>query len=41
MDFVYNCGGILFSSYELAVEYANHMYENRGYVLGIEKMEVL
>ena len=41
MQYGYVCGGIIFTTYEMAVEYANHMYENRGYVLGIEKMEVL
>ena len=34
----YVCGGIIFTSYELAVSYANNMYENRGYILGIEKV---
>ena len=35
---VYLCGGIYFESYGLALEYANHMFQNRGYILGIEKV---
>ena len=35
----YNCGGFFWESYELAVSYANHMYEKQGIILGIEKVQ--
>ena len=38
---VYECDSVLFSSYELAVSYANDYFKRFGIVLGIEKREVL
>jgi len=38
---VYECDGILFSSYVLASEYANHMFKNEGIVLGIVLREIV
>mgnify|MGYP003334672279 CR=1 FL=1 len=38
---VYECDGILFSSYVLACEYANHMFKNEGIVLGIVLREIV
>jgi len=35
----YICGGFIWESYELAVEYSNFMYEKQGIILGIEKMK--
>ena len=36
---VYTCGGEVWESLELAVQYANHVYMNQGIILGIEKVE--
>ena len=38
---VYECDGILFSSYVLASEYANHMFKEKGIVLGIVLREIV
>ena len=38
---VYECDGILFSSYVLANEYANHMFKEKGIVLGIVLREII
>ena len=38
---VYECDGILFSSYVLASEYANYMFKNEGIVLGIVLREIV
>mgnify|MGYP003334570486 FL=1 len=35
----YCCGGDVFESLALAIEYANHVYMNQGIILGIEKVE--
>ena len=39
METVYCCGGDVFESLELAIQYANHVYMNQGISLGIEKVE--
>ena len=39
MSPVYTCGGDIFESLELAIQYANHVYINQGIILGIEKVE--
>lgn len=36
---VYCCGGEVFESLSLAVEYANLVYMEQGIILGIEKVE--
>ena len=36
---VYCCGGDVFDSLAIAIEYANFMYMNQGIILGIEKVE--
>ena len=36
---VYCCGGDVFESLELAIEYSNMMYMTQGIILGIEKVE--
>ena len=38
---VYECDGILFSSYVVASEYANHMFKEKGIVLGIVLREII
>jgi hypothetical protein len=35
---LYCCGGDVFESLELAIEYANFVYINQGIILGIEKV---
>lgn len=39
MSPLYCCGGDVFDSLELAIEYANHVYMTQGIILGIEKVE--
>lgn len=39
MSPLYCCGGDIFESLELAIQYANHVYMNQGIILGIEKVE--
>ena len=34
----YVCGGIVWDSYEMASEYANYMFQNEGFILGIERL---
>jgi hypothetical protein len=36
---VYCCGGEVWESLALAIEYANHVYMTQGIILGIEKVE--
>ena len=36
---VFTCGGDVFESIELAIEYANFVYINQGIILGIERVE--
>jgi len=36
---VFTCGGDVFESIELAIQYANHVYMTQGIILGIEKVE--
>ena len=36
---VYTCGGDVFESLELAIEYANYVYIKQGIILGIEKID--
>jgi hypothetical protein len=36
---VYTCGGDVFESLELAIQYANTVYMNQGIILGIERVE--
>lgn len=36
---VYCCGGDIFESIELAMQYANHVYMTQGIILGIERVE--
>jgi hypothetical protein len=36
---VFTCGGDVFESLELAIEYANFVYINQGIILGIERVE--
>ena len=36
---VYCCGGDVFESLALAIEYANYVYMESGIILGIEKVE--
>jgi hypothetical protein len=38
MNKVYTCGGDVFESLELAIEYANTVYMNQGIILGIEEI---
>jgi hypothetical protein len=38
MNPVYTCGGDVFESLELAIEYANYVYIKQGIVLGIERV---
>jgi hypothetical protein len=38
MKYSYTCGGIDFSSIQLAIEYANAEYMRTGVILGIEKV---
>jgi len=35
---VYCCGGDIFETIELAIEYANFVYINQGIILGIERV---
>ena len=35
----YCCGGDVFESLALAIEYANHVYMTQGIVLGIEEVK--
>ena len=35
---LFTCGGDVFESLELAIEYANFVYINQGIILGIEKV---
>ena len=35
---VYTCGGDIFESLSLAIEYANVMYMENGIILGIEEI---
>ena len=39
MKTVYCCGGDVFESLALAIEYANYVYMNQGIILGIERVE--
>ena len=39
METVYCCGGDVFESLELAIQYANHVFMTQGIILGIEKVE--
>ena len=39
MNPVYCCDGIEFESLEMAIQYANIEYMNRGIILGIERVE--
>jgi len=36
---VYTCGGDVFESLALAIEYANFVYINQGIILGIEEIK--
>jgi hypothetical protein len=36
---VYCCGGDVFESIELAMQYANHVYMTQGIILGIERVD--
>ena len=36
---VYCCGGEVFDSLAIAIEYANYVYINQGIILGIERVE--
>ena len=36
---VFTCGGDVFESLELAIEYANYVYIKQGIILGIEKID--
>jgi hypothetical protein len=36
---VYCCGGDIFETIELAIEYANFVYINQGIILGIERVD--
>ena len=38
---VYECDGMLFSSYVLACEYANYVLKNENIVLGIVLREII
>ena len=38
MTYCYCCGGEVFESLSLAVEYANLMYIKQGIILGIERV---
>jgi len=35
----YICDGDVFETYEMAVEYANHVYRKTGIILGIEELK--
>lgn len=35
---VYTCGGDVFESLALAIEYANYVYINQGIILGIDAL---
>ena len=39
MNPVYTCGGEVWESLELAIQYANHVFMTQGIILGIEKVE--
>ena len=39
MNPVYTCGGEVWESLELAIQYANHVYMTQGIVLGIEEVK--
>jgi hypothetical protein len=39
METVYCCGGEIFESLTLAIEYANYVYIHQGIVLGIEEVK--
>lgn len=39
MSPLYCCGGEIFESLVLAIDYANVMYMENGIILGIEKVE--
>ena len=39
METVYCCGGEVWESLEMAIEYANYVYINQGIILGIEKVD--
>jgi hypothetical protein len=39
MNKVFTCGGEVFESLSLAIEYSNLMYINQGIILGIEVIE--
>jgi hypothetical protein len=36
---VYCCGGDIFETIELAIQYANSVYINQGIILGIERID--
>jgi hypothetical protein len=38
MNTVYTCGGEVWDSLALAIEYANYVYINQGIILGIEEI---
>lgn len=40
VEYDYVCGGDVFESLELAIEYANYVYINQGIILGIERIMV-
>ena len=39
METVYTCGGDVFESLEMAIQYANYVYINQGIILGIEEIK--
>ena len=39
METVYCCGGEVWESLELAIQYANHVYMTQGIILGIEEVK--
>lgn len=39
MNKVYTCGGIIFDSLEMAIQYANIEYMDKGIILGIELVD--
>lgn len=39
VNMAYICDGDVFETYEMAVEYANHVYRKTGIILGIEELK--